>query len=183
MFEPMKSTRRWYSVKWRVAALAAVVLVPGGMAFLVPSSAAAKTAVNTFTFKGAYSGTLTLTPSSFDCLFSKSYDGKSYLATLSHMKGTLKGVGAGPWAMTLHVPKMGTTHVANADVHSYSDSSFQNNSTPLTSFVETSGTVSDNGATGAITLTVVHHVIGTLVYKGVATVTGSWNCPQGVNGG
>lgn len=183
MIHLMKITRRRNLVQGCRVAFAAAVLVPGSMALLAPSTADAKTAVNTFTFKGAYSGTLTLTPSSDDCLFSKSYDGKSYLATLSHMKGTIKGVGAGRWAMTVHVPTMGTTHVAHVDVHSYGTSSFQNNSVPITAFIVTSGTVTDRGATGSITLTVVHHVIGTLVYRGVDTVTGSWNCPQGLNGG
>ena len=181
MTGPMKwtGTRRQ---GWRVA-VAAITLAPATVALMPSSVAGAKTTTNTFVVKGAYSGTLTLTPSSDDCLFSKSYDGKSYLATLSHMKGTIKGVGAGPWAMTLHVAKMGTTHVAKVDVHSYTNSSMQNNSAPLTQFIVTGGTEVDNGATGSVTVTVVHHIIGTLVYKGVATITGSWNCPQGLNNG
>ena len=177
------STSRRHSVRTRVIALSAVAVLPTALVVLAPTVADAKTAANTFTFKGAYSGTLTLTPSIGDCLYSKSYDGKSYLVNLSHMKGTIKGVGAGTWALAIHVPKMGTTHVASEDVHSYTDTSFQNNGAPLTSFIEMSGTVTDNGTTGSVSLTVEHHVIGTMVYKGIATVTGSWNCPQALNGG
>jgi hypothetical protein len=176
MIDPMKSTRRWYLVKWRVAAVAAVALLPGGMVLLAPSTAVATTAVNTFTFKGAYSGTLKLSPSSFNCSFGKSYNGRSYLVTLSHMKGTIKGAGAGPWAMTVNVPKQGTTHVAKADVKSLTDASFQSNGYPIVAFLETSGTVTYNGSKGSINLSVEHHVVGSTTYKGSATVTGSWSC-------
>jgi len=49
--------------------------------------------VEYFTFKGAYSGTLKLTPSSFNCSYGKTYSGKGFLVTLSHMKGTITGAG------------------------------------------------------------------------------------------
>jgi hypothetical protein len=176
MIDPMKGTRRWCSAKGGVATLAAVTLVSGGMALLVPPTAGASSAVNTFTVKGAYSGTLKLSPSSLNCIFGKSYNGKSYLVTLSHMKGTIKGAGTGPWAMSAYVPKKGTTHVAKANVHSLTDSSFQNNGVPITEFVETSGTVTYNGSKGSINLTVERHVVGSTTYQGSATVTGSWSC-------
>jgi uncharacterized protein (DUF2147 family) len=176
MIDQVKSSRRWYSVKGRVAALTAVALLSGAMALLAPSTALATTAVNTFTFKGAYSGTLKLSPSSFNCSFGKSYNGKSYLITLSHMKGTIKGAGSGPWAMTVNVPKQGTTNVAKADVKSLTDASFQSNGYPIVAFLETSGTVTYNGSKGSIHLTVEHHVVGSLKYQGLATVTGSWSC-------
>jgi hypothetical protein len=176
MIDPMKSTRRWCSAKGRVGTVVAVALLSGGMALLAPSTAGATSAVNTFTFKGAYSGTLKLSPSSLNCIFGKSYNGKSYLVTLSHMTGKITGAGSGPWAMSAYVPKKGTTHVAKADVHSITDSSFQNDGVPITAFVETSGTVTYNGSKGSINLTVEHHVVGSTTYKGSATVTGSWSC-------
>jgi len=89
----MKRTRRWLSLKRRGAALADVALLPVAMVLLAPSGADTTTSVNTFTYKGAYSGTLTLRPSSDDCLYSNSFDVKSYLATLSHMKRVDTNVG------------------------------------------------------------------------------------------
>jgi hypothetical protein len=97
------------------------------------------------------------------------------------MKGTINGAGTGPWAMTAHVPKTGTTHVAKADVHSLNDTSFQSNGFPIVAFVETSGSVTDNGSTGSINITVEHHVVGSTQFGKSSTVTGSWNCPQGLN--
>jgi len=66
--EPMKRTRRWRSLKRRGAAVADVALLPVAMALLAPSGADAKTSVNTF-------------------------EVKSYLATLSHMKRVDTNVG------------------------------------------------------------------------------------------
>jgi uncharacterized protein (DUF2147 family) len=176
MIEPMKNTHRWCSAKSGVATIAVAALVSVGMALPVPSTAGASSATNTFTFKGAYSGTLKLSPSSLNCIYGKTYNGKAYQVTLSHMKGTIKGAGSGPWAVTINEPKQGTTHVAKANVHSLTDPSFQSNGYPITSFVETSGTVTYNGSKGSINLTVEHHVVGSTSYAGSATVTGSWNC-------
>jgi uncharacterized protein (DUF2147 family) len=176
MIDVKKYARRWNSVKWSVATVAAVALLSGGMTQFAPATAGAASAVNTFTFKGAYSGTLKLSPSSFNCSFGKSYNGKSYLVTLSHMKGTIKGAGSGPWAMTVNVPKQGTTNVTKANVKSLTDASFQSNGYPIISFLETSGTVTYNGSRGSIHLTVERHVVGSNKYQGSATVTGSWSC-------
>lgn len=175
MINPMKSTRRWFSAKRGVATIAAVALVSVGMALPVPSTAGAS-AVNTFTFKGAYSGTLKLSPSSLNCIYGKTYNGKAYQVTLSHMKGAITGAGSGPWAVTLNVPKQGKNQVAKANVHSLTDASFQSNGYPIISFLETSGTVTYNGSKGSIKLTVEHHVVGSTAYAGSATVTGSWSC-------
>ncbi|HEY5302956.1 MAG TPA: hypothetical protein VIJ86_02740 [Acidimicrobiales bacterium] len=176
MIHAMKLTRNWYSVKWGVPAVAAVALLSGGMTEFAPTTAGASGTVNTFTFKGAYSGTLKLSPSSFNCSYGKTYSGKGYLVTLSHMRGTIKGAGSGPWAMTIIFPKQGTTHVDKADVKSYSDGSFQSSGSRIVAFLEMSGTVTYNGSKGSLHLTVEHHVVGSTVYQGVATVTGSWSC-------
>ena len=182
VFVTMKSACGWRSSKVAAAAIAGTVLF-GGMALLAPSAAVAKTASNTniFTFKGAHSGTLKLTPSSMNCSFGKSYNGKSYLVTLSHMKGTISGAGKGLWAMTAHVPKQGTTHVAKANVHSLTDTSFQSNASSIIAFDETSGTVTYHGSTGSIAISVEYHAVGSTTYSGSAKVTGSWNCPNGLN--
>lgn len=180
MFASMKSARGWRSPKLTAAVIAGTVLF-GAMALLAPSAADAKTASNLFTFKGAHSGTLVLTPSSTNCSFGKTYNGKSYMVTLSHMKGSISGAGKGPWAMTAYVSKQGKTHVARANVHSLSDTSFQSNGVPIIAFDETSGTVTDNGSTGSINIKVEYHAVGSTTYSGSATVTGSWICPEGLN--
>jgi uncharacterized protein (DUF2147 family) len=180
MFATMKNARGWRTTKVAAAAIAATVLF-GAMALLAPSTAVAKTASNTFTFKGVHSGTLELTPSSMNCSFGKSHNGKSYLVTLSHMKGTISGAGTGPWAMTAYVSKQGKTHVVKANVHSLTDTSFQSNAVPMIAFDETSGTVTDNGSTGSISISVEYHAVGSTSYSGSTTITGSWNCPEGLN--
>jgi hypothetical protein len=180
MFQIVKKVRAWRSTRVVAVALAGTVLF-GGMTLLAPSTACAKTSSNTFTFKGAYSGTLELTSSSLNCSFGKTYNGKSYLVTLSHMKGTISGAGKGPWAMTAYVSKQGTTHVAKADVHALNDTSFQSNGVPIISFVETSGTITYQGSSGSISLSVEYHAVGSTTYGKSATVTGSWNCPSGLN--
>ena len=141
----------------------------------VPSIAIAGTSSNAFTFKGAYSGTIKLAPSSLNCMSSKTYSGSGYLVTLSHMSGAISGAGNGPWAMTLYVPKLGTTKVAKADVTSLTDSSLQNNGFPIIAFDETSGTITDNGSRGTINLSVEYHKVGGS-YGKTSTVTGSWSC-------
>jgi uncharacterized protein (DUF2147 family) len=176
----MKSARGWRSPKMAAAAIAATVLF-GAMALLAPSTAVAKTVSNTFTFKGAHSGTLELTPSSMNCSFGKTYNGKSHLVTLSHMKGTISGAGKGPWTVGAYVSKKGKTHVAKANVHSLTDTSFQSNAVPIIAFDETSGTVTYNGSTGSMSITVEYHAVGSTTYSGSTTVTGSWNCPEGLN--
>ena len=173
MLETMKCARGWGSPK--LAAIAGTVTL-GAMVLLAPSAAVAKTASNTFTFKGAHSGTLELTPSSLNCSFGKTYNGKGYLVTLSHMQGTISGAGKGAWAMTAYAPKNGTTHVVKANVRSLSDTSFQNDGVPIIAFDETSGTVTYNGSTGSIRLSVEYHAVGSTTYSGMSTVTGSWNC-------
>lgn len=180
MFTMIKNARGWRMPKVATAAIAGVMLF-GGMALFAPSSATAKTASNTFIFAGAHSGTLVLTPSSMNCSFGKTYNGKSYLVTLSHMKGTISGAGTGPWAMTAYVSKRGKTHVTKANVHSLTDTSFQSSGVPIIAFDETSGTVAYDGSTGSISMSVEYHAIGSTSYSGSATVTGSWNCPQGLN--
>jgi len=180
MFASMKSTRGWSSPKLTAAVMAGTML-SGAIALLAPSVADAKTASNTFTFSGAHSGTLVLTPSSTNCSFGKTYNGKSYMVTLSHMKGSISGAGKGPWAMSAYVSKQGKNHVAKANVHSLTDTSFQSNGVPIIAFEETSGTVTDKGSTGSINITVEYHAVGSTTYSGSATVTGSWNCPNGLN--
>jgi hypothetical protein len=147
----------------------------GGAVLAAPSIAIAGTPSNTFTFKGSYSGTLKLTPSTLTCLSGKTYSGKGYLVTLSHMSGTISGAGKGPWAMTLYVPKLGTTKVAKADVSSLTDSSLQSNGFPIIAFDETSGTITDNGSKGTVNLSVEYHKVGGS-YGKTSTVTGSWSC-------
>jgi uncharacterized protein (DUF2147 family) len=176
----MKRVRRWRSTKCAVAAISATVLCSGAI-LLAPTAAYAKGASNTFTFTGAYSGTLKLKPSSLDCSFGKTYNGKSYLVTLSHMKGTISGAGSGSWAMSAYVSKQGKSHVAKANVQSLTDTSFQSNAAPIIAFDETSGTVTYHGSTGSIDIKVEYHAIGSTTYTGSATVTGSWNCPNGLN--
>ena len=175
MFEIRQRRGAWSSAK-ALAAIAAGASLFGGMALLAPTAASAKTATNTFTFGGAYSGTLKLTPSSFNCSFGKTYSGKGYLVTLSHIKGTSSGSGSGPWAATFHVSKQGTNHVASADVQSLTDSSFQSNGVPITAFDETSGTITYKGSKGSINLTIESHTVGSTTYGGTGTVTGSWSC-------
>ncbi len=171
-----KTARQWINGRVAALALPLAALATGGAVFLSPGTAAAKASSNVFTFKGSYAGTLKLSPSSLNCITGKSYNGKGYLVTLSHMKGTISGAGPGPWAATFHVTKQGTTHVASADVSSLTDSSFQNNGEPISAFVETSGTVTYKGTKGSIDLKVEHHVVGSTTYSGSATVTGSWSC-------
>jgi hypothetical protein len=83
--------------------------------------------------------------------------------------------------MTAYVPKQGTTHVVKANVHSLTDTSFQSNGVPIIAFDETSGTVTYNGSTGSIRISVEYHAVGSTTYSGSATITGSWNCPEGLN--
>jgi hypothetical protein len=155
---------------------AVVALIGGGVVLLAPGVASAKAATNTFTFGGAYTGTLKLTPSSFNCSFEKAFSGKGYLVTLSHMKGTISGAGSGPWAATFHVAKQGANHVASADLQSLTNSSFQNSGVPITAIVETSGTITYNGSKGSINLAVKSHTVGSTTYGAAGTVTGSWSC-------
>jgi uncharacterized protein (DUF2147 family) len=176
----MKRARGWRTAKVAAAAITATALF-GGALLLAPTAAYAKTTSNIFTFTGAYSGTLKLKSSNLDCSFGKSYNGKSYLVTLSHMKGTISGAGSGSWAMSAYVSKQGKNHVAKADVRSLTDTSFQSNAEPIIAFDETSGTVTYHGSTGSIDITVEYHAIGSTSYSGSATVTGSWNCPNGLN--
>jgi uncharacterized protein (DUF2147 family) len=176
----MKRARRWRSTKFTAAGTAATALF-GGAILLVPATAYAKGTSNTFTFTGAYSGTLKLKPSSLDCSYGKSYNGKSYLVTLSHMTGTISGAGSGSWAMSAYVSKQGKSHVAKANVHSLTDTSFQSNAAQIIAFDETSGTVTYHGSAGSIDITVEYHALGSTAYSGSATVVGSWNCPNGLD--
>jgi hypothetical protein len=157
------------------AVLAAGAISLTVLAVLSPATARAGT-TNTFTFTGAYSGTLKLTPSSLNCMSSKAYSGKGYVVTLSHMVGTISGAGKGQWAMSAYPTTKGTTHVTAANVKSLTDSSFQSNTFPIISFVETSGSVTYKGSTGSIDMTVEYHAVGSTTYGKTATVTGSWNC-------
>jgi len=50
------------------------------------------------------------------------------------------------------------------------------NGTPIISFLEKSGSVTYEGSTGSINMTVEYHAVGSTTYGKVATVTGSWNC-------
>lgn len=175
MIHAMKSTRKSSRRKKDAVTLSAVALVVGGLAQFAASTAGASGTKNTFVFKGAYSGTIKYPPSTGFCSYGKAYSGKGYLVTLSHMTGTIKGAGSGPWALTLFAPKIGTNHLAKANPKLISDSSFQNAAT-IVSFFETSGTITYNGATGSLHLTVVHHVVGSTTYRGISTVTGSWSC-------
>jgi hypothetical protein len=176
----MKCARTWRRTKLTAALIVTTALF-GGAILSVPATAYAKGTSNTFTFTGAYSGTLKLKPSSLDCSYGKSYNGKSYLVTLSHMTGTISGAGSGSWAMTAYVSKQGKNHVAKANVHSLTDTSFQSNAAQIIAFDETSGTVTYHGSTGSIDLTVEYHAIGSTAYSGSATVIGSWNCPNGLD--
>ncbi len=146
------------------------------MALGSPGIAGASGSTNTFTFSGAYSGTLKLSPSSLNCMYGKTYNGKGFLITLSHMKGTISGAGAGSWEMSAYPLKKGTTTVSKANVQSITDSSFQSNAEPIIQFVETSGSVTYEGSKGSIDMTVEYHAVGSQSYGGSATVTGSWSC-------
>ena len=97
------------------------------------------------------------------------------------MKGTISGAGSGEWTVTAYVPKKGSTHVASANVHSLTDTSMQSNAEPIISFYETSGTVTFHGSTGSVDLTLAYHPIGSSTYSGTTTMTGSWNCPNGLD--
>lgn len=180
MFAARKRARGWLTTRAVAVAMSGTVLF-GGATLLAPAGAYAKTPSNTFTFTGAYSGTLKLKPSNLDCSFGKSYNGKSYLVTLSHMKGTISGAGSGSWAMSAYVAKEGKNYTAKANVHSLTDTSFQSNATPIIAFDETSGTVTYHGSTGSIDITVEYHAIGSTSYSGSTTVIGSWSCPNGLN--
>jgi hypothetical protein len=176
MFEPIKCSRgRRLRDKTTALILTGMVLF-GAVVLVSPAPASAGGASNTFTFKGAYSGTLKLTPSSFNCTFGKTYSGKGYLVTLSHMKGTITGAGKGAWGLSAYPSKKGTTHVGAANVKSLTDTSFQSSGTPIISFLETSGSITYKGSTGSINITVKYHAVGSTTYGKVATVTGSWNC-------
>jgi hypothetical protein len=161
--------------------VAVAALVGGGVVLVAPSVAGAKSATNTFTFKGTYSGTLKLSPSSLNCSFGKTLNGKSYMVNLSHLKGKISGAGSGPWGLTAFAPKQGTTHVAQANVHADNDTTFQSNGATITAFDETSGTVTIKGKTGSVNLKVEFHTLAGNTYSGSDTVTGSWNCPQGLS--
>jgi hypothetical protein len=161
--------------------VAVAALISGGVVLLVPSVAGAKAPTNTFTFTGTYSGTLKLTPSSENCSFGKTLNGKSFMANLSHLKGSISGAGSGPWGLTVYVPKKGTTHVAQANVHALNDTTFQSNGATITELEETSGTIKYEGSTGSVNLKVEHHSLIGNTYSGSDTVTGSWNCPNGLD--
>jgi hypothetical protein len=176
MFESIKRSRGRRLRDTTTALILSGMLFSGAVALVAPSTASAGGASNTFTFKGAYSGTLKLTPSSFNCSYGKTYSGKGFLVTLSHMKGTITGAGTGAWAMSAYPTKKGTTHVGAANVQALTDSSFQSNGTPIISFLEKSGSVTYEGSTGSINMTVEYHAVGSTTYGKVATVTGSWNC-------
>jgi hypothetical protein len=148
----------------------------GSFTLFSPATADASGATNTFTFTGAYNGTLKLSPSSLNCSYGQTYSGKGYLVTLSHMKGTISGAGTGSWALTAYPSKKGTTRVAKANLQSYNDTAFQSNATPIIQFVEASGRITYHGATGSIDITVDYHPVGSQTYTGSTTVTGSWNC-------
>jgi uncharacterized protein (DUF2147 family) len=171
-----------FSTKAAASVVAATFLL-GGVSLLSPTVAGAKSTTNVFTFTGANTGTIKLTSSNLNCMWGKTYSGKGYLVTLSHMKGTIAGAGAGPWAMTLYVPKQGTTHVTKANVHAINDSSLQNNASPIVTLVETSGTITDKGSKGTIDLKVESHSLASSTYGAPTTVTGSWNCPNGLSDG
>jgi len=174
MSNTIKSLQLWSISKYAAGALGGIALI-GGAVLAAPSIAGAGAPPNIFTFKGAYSGTLTLVPSTLTCMSSKTYSGSGYLVTLSHMRGAISGAGNGPWAMTLYVPKLGTTKVAKADVKSLTDSSLQSNGFPIIAFDETSGTTTDNGSRGSVNLSVEYHKVGGS-YGKTSTVTGSWSC-------
>jgi hypothetical protein len=176
MSEPIQCSRgRRLRDKTTALIMTGIVLF-GAVVLVPPATANASGATNTFTFTGAYSGTLKLTPSSFNCSFGKTYSGKGYLVTLSHMKGTISGAGTSAWAMSAYPSKKGTTHVGAANVKSLTDTSFQSNGSPIISFLETSGSITYKGSTGSINITVEYHAVGSATYGKVATVTGSWNC-------
>jgi hypothetical protein len=105
--------------------LATGVISFATVALVSPGTSGASGASNTFTFAGAYTGTLKLTPSSLNCSYGKAYSGKGFIVTLSHMKGTISGAGTGAWAMSVFPSKKGTTHVTKANVQSISDASLQ----------------------------------------------------------
>ncbi|HEY5271986.1 MAG TPA: hypothetical protein VIJ34_02005 [Acidimicrobiales bacterium] len=174
MSDAITSLRSWSSSKVAAAVLVGMVLI-GGTVLAAPSVAVAGAPSNSFTFKGAYSGTLKLSPSTLTCMSGKTYSGKGYLVTLSHMTGAISGAGSGPWAMSLYVPKLGTTKVSKADVKSLTDSSLQSNGFPIIAFDETAGTITDNGSKGTVNLSVQYHKVGGS-YGKTATVTGSWSC-------
>jgi hypothetical protein len=172
----LKDTRDRWSRDKVLALFVTAMITFSGVALFSPGTASASGSSNTFTFTGAYTGTLKLKPSSLDCSFGKTYSGKGYLVTLSHMKGTISGAGSGAWAMSAYPFKKGTTHVSAANVNSLTDASFQSNGSPIISFLETSGSITYKGSTGSIDITVKYHAIGSTTYGKVATVTGSWNC-------
>jgi hypothetical protein len=148
---------------------------------MAPTTAGAKSAVNTFTFKGTYGGTLKFTPSSSNCLFGKTANGKSYMVQLAHLKGTLTGVGATSWGFGAFVPKQGTSHESHANVQAINETSFQSSATPITVFDETSGAVTYHGKSGSVTLKVEYRTLGSTTSSGTDTVIGSWSCPNGLD--
>ncbi|MFZ1062319.1 MAG: hypothetical protein WAN30_02480 [Acidimicrobiales bacterium] len=152
------------------------LILAGTTVVIAPISAGASGSTNTFTFKGAHSGTLKLSPSSLTCSYGKAYSGGGYQVNLNHMTGTITGAGKGEWALGVYPTKKGTTTVAKANVNSITDSSFQSNATPIIQFVETSGSVTYHGATGSIDMTFAYHPVGSQTYTGTTTVSGSWNC-------
>jgi hypothetical protein len=176
MFEPIKRSRGGRLREKTTALILTGTVLFGAVVLVSPTTASAGGTSNTFTFKGAYSGTLKLSPSSFNCTFGKTYSGKGFLVTLSHMKGTITGAGSGAWGLSVYPSKKGTTHVGAANVKSLTDSSFQSSGSPIISFLETSGSVTYEGSTGSIKMTVEYHAVGSTTYGKTATVTGSWNC-------
>jgi hypothetical protein len=174
MFDSLKS--HGYQTRNRVTVLAAGMVLFAGAALICPTAAGASGSTNTFTFTGTYSGTLKLTPSNLNCMFGKTYSGKGFLVSLSHMTGTITGAGKGKWTMTAYPLKKGTTTVAKANVQSLTESSFQSNAFPIISFLETSGSITYEGSKGSIDMKVEFHQVGSQTYTGTSTVTGSWNC-------
>ena len=165
----------------RIRERVCVILATGAISFATvalvsPGTSGASGASNTFTFAGAYTGTLKLTPSSLNCSYGKAYSGKGFIVTLSHMKGTISGAGTGAWAMSVFPSKKGTTHVTKANVQSISDASLQSNATPIIQFLETSGSITYEGSKGSVDMTVEYHAIGSTTYGKSTTITGSWDC-------
>ena len=175
MFDSMKHLPGRGTREKAAALVVTGMFVLGSVAMATPAGAGAKI-TNSFTFTGAYSGTIKLVPASLNCTYGKTYSGKGFLVTLSHMKGTITGAGKGEWAMSVYPSKKGTTKVTKANVQAYNDNAFQSNAEPIVQFLETSGSVTYEGATGSLDMTVEYHQVGSATYGKTATVTGSWNC-------
>jgi hypothetical protein len=173
--------RGWSRARTGVALGALLTL---GAVFLPAVPAGAKKAVNVFTMKGSYSGTITL--NTHNCVILKGIGGtysgpNSYTISLNKLKVAIPGLGMKSAYMSINEPKAGTFHVGHGKPGSDKNVSITDKDGP-DNFSEISGTVNIKGSKGSVNLVMEYEPPVSMTtgaaptYSGSETVTGSWSC-------